>query len=90
MDFESEGHRVASLKKSAFYIFFSMSICNALGLLLSNTIIKNPVSNSVFHSEFDNFDKLHNNITGKESIHTAHDIMLQELDHLNTEELNMA
>ena len=56
--------------------------------LLSSTIIKNPASNVVFHSEFDNFDKLLNNLTGKDSIHTAHGIMLQELHHPSAEEKN--
>lgn len=48
----------------------------------------NPVSNSVFHSELDNVDKLLNNLTAKESIHTDHGIMLQELDRPSTEEWN--
>ena len=33
---------------------------------------------SVFHSEFDNYDQLLNSITGSDSVHTAHGIMLQE------------
>ena len=33
---------------------------------------------SVFHSEFDNFDQLVNDITGRGSVHTAHGIMLQD------------
>ena len=47
--------------------------------LLSTQIIRAPESRSVFHSEFDNFDQLLNSITGKDSVHTAHGIMLQEI-----------
>ena len=47
--------------------------------LLSVQIIRSPQKASVFHSEFDNFDQLLNTITGKESIHTAHGIMLQDI-----------
>lgn len=35
---------------------------------------------SVFHSEFDNFYQLLNNLTGMGSIHTAHGIMLQDTE----------
>lgn len=47
--------------------------------LLSTQICKNPSPDSVFHSEFDNFDQLINDLTGKGSVHTAHGIMIQEL-----------
>ena len=46
---------------------------------LTNQIVRSPTSPSVFHSEFDNFDKLLNDMTGKGSIHTAHGIMLQDI-----------
>lgn len=46
--------------------------------LLSTQIIRSPDAPSVFHSEFDNFDQLLNNLTGMDSIHTAHGIMLQD------------
>lgn len=46
--------------------------------LLSAYIISSSSPASVFHSEFDNFDQLINDLTGKGSIHTAHGIMLQE------------
>ncbi|KAL2091604.1 hypothetical protein ACEWY4_013867 [Coilia grayii] len=46
---------------------------------LSNQIIRYPMPPSVFHSEFDNLDKFINDVTGRESIHTAHGIMLQEV-----------
>jgi len=45
---------------------------------LSTQIIRSPNAPSVFHSEFDNFDQLLNNLTGMGSIHTAHGIMLQD------------
>ena len=44
--------------------------------LLTNQIVRNPQGRTVFHSEFDNFDQ--NTASG--SIHTAHGIMLQEVD----------
>lgn len=44
--------------------------------LLTNQIVLNPQGRTVFHSEFDNFDK--NTASG--SVHTAHGIMLQEVD----------
>ena len=45
--------------------------------LLSTQIVCFPDAPSVFHSEFDNLDQLLNNLTGMDSIHTAHGIMLQ-------------
>ena len=47
---------------------------------LSNKIIRSPSGPSLFHSEFDNFNSLINSLTGKGSIHTAHGIMLQEVE----------
>ena len=47
--------------------------------LLSNQIVRNAGSNVVFHSEFDNFDQLINDVSGGGSIHTAHGIVLQEV-----------
>ena len=48
--------------------------------ILTDKIIRNPVEPSVFHSEFDNYDQLINDLSGNGSIHTAHGIMLQEVD----------
>jgi len=48
--------------------------------LLSTQIIRSPGAPSIFHSEFDNFDQLLNNLTGMVSIHTAHGIMLQDTE----------
>ena len=44
--------------------------------VLSQKIVGYPLGPSVFHSGFDNFDQLVNNITGRGSVHTAHGIML--------------
>ena len=42
--------------------------------------MRNPLGRSVFHSEFDNFDKIVNELYGAGSVHTAHGIMLQDID----------
>ena len=44
--------------------------------LLSPLIIRNPSCRSLFHSDFDNFDKFVNELTSPGSVHTAHGIML--------------
>ena len=43
--------------------------------MLTSQIIRNPAGNSLFHSDFDNFDKF----TATGSVHTANGIMLQEV-----------
>ena len=40
--------------------------------MLTSQIIRNPIGSSLFHSDFDNFDKF----TATGSVHTAHGIML--------------
>ena len=47
--------------------------------MLSPQIIRNPSCQSLFRSDFDNFDKFVNELTGSGSVHTVHGIMLQEL-----------
>ena len=47
---------------------------------MSTQIIRSPDAPSIFHSEFDNFEQLLNNLSGKDSIHTAHGIMLQDIE----------
>ncbi|KAL5013682.1 hypothetical protein ScPMuIL_007952 [Solemya velum] len=47
--------------------------------LLSAQILREPNAQSIFHSEFDNYDQLVNTLTGVGSIHTAHGIMIQEV-----------
>ena len=39
--------------------------------LLSNQVIRSPSEQTMFHSEFDNFDQLMNDLTGKDSGDTA-------------------
>ena len=48
---------------------------NEASSLLTSKIVLNPPPSSVFHSDFDNFDKN----TANGSIHKSHGIMLQEL-----------
>lgn len=48
--------------------------------LLTEQIIRNPTTASLFHSDFDNFDQYVNDVKGAGSIHTAHGIMLQEVE----------
>ena len=43
--------------------------------LLTNQIVTNPPKNSLFHSDFDNFDQF----TASGLVHTAHGIMMQEV-----------
>ena len=54
---------------------------------LSPQIIRNPGISAVFHSEFDNFDQLINTLTGMDFVHTAHGLMLQELNEDTTEDI---
>ena len=44
--------------------------------MLTSQIVRNPRGESLFHSDFDNFDQN----TAFSSIHTAHGIMLQEVE----------
>ena len=46
--------------------------------MLTSQIVRNPGGESLFHSDFDNFDQN----TASSSIHTAHGIMLQEVEKL--------
>ena len=48
--------------------------------LLSTQVVVNPAAPSVFHSEFDNFDQFLNTLEGQGSVHTAHGIMLQDIE----------
>ena len=47
--------------------------------LLTPQIVRKPDVPSICHSEFDNFDQLVNTLSGTDSVHTAHGIMLQEV-----------
>ena len=58
------------------------SIAKALeqtSLLLTPQIVREPDVPSIFHSELDNFEQLVNTMSGTDSVHTAHGIMLQEV-----------
>ena len=46
---------------------------------LTPNIVRNPSGPSIFHSDFDNFDQYVDNLTGSGSVHTAHGIMLQNV-----------
>ena len=52
--------------------------------LITNEIMKNPISPALFHSDFDNFDQYINEVKGAESIHTAHGVMPLEVDQSNS------
>lgn len=54
--------------------------------LLTQQIVRQPDVPSIFHSEFDNFDLLFNTMSGTDSFHTAHGIMVQEVLSDNTGE----
>ena len=53
--------------------------------MLTSQIIRNPAGNSLFHSDFDNFDKF----TATGSVHTAHGIMLQEVGQNDEEAIQL-
>ena len=66
----------------SFVLEFETAIAKRIhqsSTLLSPLIIRNPCYQSLFHSDFDNFDKFVNELTGSGSVHKAHGIMLQEL-----------
>jgi hypothetical protein len=44
---------------------------------LSPQIVRNPNVPFIFHSDFDNFDQLLNDLCGMASVHISHGIMLQ-------------
>ena len=76
-------NRFGHCENYSFSLELETAIANALqqtSTLLSTQITRNPVAPIVFHSEFDNFDKLLNNLTEMWSIHTAHGIMMQDVE----------
>lgn len=75
-------NRLGHCESHSFSIELETAIATALeqtSSLLSAQIIREPNAPSVFHSEFDNFDQLVNTLRGVDSIHTAHGIMIQEV-----------
>ena len=47
--------------------------------LITNEIVKNPTNPALFHSDFDNFDQYINDVKGAGSIHTAHRMVVREV-----------
>lgn len=76
-------NRLGHSEKYTFSLELETALAEAVAetsSLLSTQIIRSPGAPSIFHSEFDNFDQLLNNLTGMDSIHTAHGIMLQDIE----------
>jgi len=76
-------NRMGHCENYSFTVELETGLAKAIGetsTLLSTQIVRAPEPKSVFHSEFDNFDQLLNSATGKDSIHTAHGIMLQDIE----------
>ena len=79
-------NRMGHCENYSFTLELETGLAQAIGetsTLLSTQIVRAPESTSVFHSEFDNFDQLLNSSTGKDSVHTAHGIMLQDIAGLS-------
>ena len=79
-------NRLGHCESHAFSAELETSIAKAVeqtSSLLTPQIVREPDVPSIFHSEFDNFDQLVNTMSGTDSVHTAHGIMLQEVlsDH---------
>ena len=75
-------NRLGHCESHAFSAELETSIAKALeqtSSLLTPQIVREPDVPSIFHSEFDNFDQLVNTMSGTNSVHTAHGIMLQEV-----------
>lgn len=65
------------------YLPFSATVLEQMSSLLNTNIVKGP-DKIVFHSEWDNFDKLLTGIHERPSVHTAAGIMLQEASDSHT------
>ena len=75
-------NRLGHCESHAFSAELKTSIAKALeqtSSLLTPQIVREPGVPSIFHSEFDNFDQLVNTMSGTDSVHTAHGIVLQEV-----------
>ena len=84
-------NRFGHSESHSFSLELETAIANSLqesSSLLTNQIVRQPCSKSVFHSEFDNFDQLVNDMSGQGSVHTAHGIMLQEVSKDNEQSCN--
>ena len=79
-------NRMSHSENNSFSLEFETAIAQAVeetSSLLSTSIIRSPQAPAVFHSEFDNFDQLLNDLTGMDSIYTAHGIMPQDIQSIN-------
>ena len=75
-------NRMGHCENYSYILEMETGLAQAIGetsMLLSTKIVRAPECRSVFHSEFDHFDQLLNSVTGNNSIHTAHGIMLQDI-----------
>ena len=80
-------NRFGHSKNYSFIVELETAIANQLekrSSLITNEIVKNPTNPGLFHSDFDNFDQYINDVKGAGSIHTAHGIMLQEVESTNS------
>ena len=76
-------NRFGHSENYSFGLELETAIANMVQLsptVLSPEIVCNPEVNYIFHSEFDNFDKLVNELYGAGMVNFAHGIMLQDLD----------
>lgn len=79
-------HKLGHCEHYTFVLELETAIGKALeeaSNVISTQIAVNPITPSVFHSEFDNFDQLLSVVHGLSSVHTAHGIMLQEVEGTN-------
>ena len=75
-------NRLGHCESHSFSVELETAIAKAIeetSLYLTSQIIRDPSVPSLFHSEFDNFDQLVNTMSGTNSVHTAHGIMMQEV-----------
>ena len=76
-------NRLGHTKSYTFTLELETALASAIDQasgILSIQIVRNPAVPSVFHSDFDNVDHFIYGQSGGGSIHTAHGIMLQELE----------
>ena len=76
-------NRFGHSENYTFWLELETAIANSVQLsstVLSVEIVCNPEVNYIFHSEFDNFNKLVNELYGAGMVNFAHGIMLQDLD----------
>lgn len=75
-------NRLGHCESNSFSVELETMIAKAVeqtSSLFTPQTVHNPTVNSLFRSEFDNFDQLINTLSRGCSFHTAHGIMLQEI-----------